>query len=401
MLQIRYLLLINRLLQIPYNMLWYVHIRLRRFVNIEQREDNRAVVLKFMGMGSIIRIASIWEKTGVDFESIAFCTFMQNKEICELLGFKQVIYIRTGSITHFITDTYLAIVSIRAFRPNYIIDLERCSAAIGILRIVCAWISGCKTIALDRKLTEGIHDIVLSLEKLTYGAAIEKTGAMLNKEQNLNNEPAAYQEAEVDAHKILVNINASTYLPQRKYPAAQFIDLLRSLQTRAKNNAYQFYLTGSADEYAYVQRVVEKLQQHRIMAYNVAGKWSLNQLVQQLSSCRLFITNDSGPMHLSVYMHIPTIALWGPTHYRYFGYENDAFARHVSLNKSCSPCFTDPASEAAIACQGKISCMQEISPEWIAGQAETWMKQHTSAYRTYKVPKGLLQSESEKNLLLH
>jgi ADP-heptose:LPS heptosyltransferase len=395
MLQARHLLFIDCLLQIPYRMLWIIYFNIRKISEIRPRNKNRAVVLKFMGMGSIIRIASIWEKNEINFDNIAFCTFTQNKEVCELLGFKQVIYIRTDSMIHLVTDTFRSIISIRNFQPDYLIDLERCSAAVGLFRMCCGWVTACKTVSINKgqKDKESKNDIIWSLDKVTYGAVIEKATIFLSKEEKPGKREYACQETLVDENKILVNINASAYFPQRKYPPNHFVALILALQKKNGGISYQYYLTGSFDEYEYVQTVVDSLHQHGITTFNVAGKWNLKQLAWQLSRCKLFITNDSGPMHLSIYMQVPTIALWGPTHYQYFGYQSNAYAKHISLNKSCSPCFTDPTTKPAIACQGRILCMTELNPRWIALKAESLMKEHTSSYRHWVCPQGLLEKE--------
>ena len=40
---------------------------------------------------------------------------------------------------------------------------------------------------------------------------------------------------------------------------------------------------------------------------------NISELINQISNLDLFITADSGPMHLAASFEVPTIAIFGPT----------------------------------------------------------------------------------------
>ena len=44
-----------------------------------------------------------------------------------------------------------------------------------------------------------------------------------------------------------------------------------------------------------------------------AGKTTLGQLIALIARCRLFVTNDSGPMHIAAALGVPIVALFGST----------------------------------------------------------------------------------------
>ena len=46
---------------------------------------------------------------------------------------------------------------------------------------------------------------------------------------------------------------------------------------------------------------------------NLSGQTSITELISQISKLDLFITGDSGPMHLAAAFQIPTVAIFGPT----------------------------------------------------------------------------------------
>ncbi|MCH9631941.1 MAG: ADP-heptose--LPS heptosyltransferase 2 [Chlamydiae bacterium] len=70
---------------------------------------------------------------------------------------------------------------------------------------------------------------------------------------------------------------------------------------------------------------------------NLAGETSIRQLMALTQKCDLFLTNDSGPMHIACALDTPVVALFGSTSPEATG----PYGRGVYLRKkvSCSPCY--------------------------------------------------------------
>ena len=85
-----------------------------------------------------------------------------------------------------------------------------------------------------------------------------------------------------------------------------------------------------------------------------AGKLHIRQLAACIERCDLFLTNDTGPMHIASAVGTPTVALFGPGNHIRFQPLGDSHTviRH---DVPCSPCkqFTDK-------CKNNI-CMKQIS----------------------------------------
>ncbi|MCK9467714.1 MAG: lipopolysaccharide heptosyltransferase II [Candidatus Absconditabacterales bacterium] len=87
--------------------------------------------------------------------------------------------------------------------------------------------------------------------------------------------------------------------------------------------------------------IIEKvLKEHGVENFkNLCGKTTILELIQKIGGLDLFITNDSGPMHIAAAYKIPTIAIFGPTDFRYtspWKNENAIIVRDNTLK--CSPC---------------------------------------------------------------
>lgn len=86
---------------------------------------------------------------------------------------------------------------------------------------------------------------------------------------------------------------------------------------------------------------------------NLAGKTDLRQLMSLIQRCSLFLTNDSGPMHIAASFGIPLVALFGSTN----PIKTGPYGGGSVINKKvpCSPCYkrTCPLPD--------FPCMNEIT----------------------------------------
>ena len=71
---------------------------------------------------------------------------------------------------------------------------------------------------------------------------------------------------------------------------------------------------------------------------NLAGKLSISELINCISNFDLFITGDSGPMHIAANYKIPTISIFGPTRSDETGQWMNDKGIIIKKNLSCQPC---------------------------------------------------------------
>jgi len=82
----------------------------------------------------------------------------------------------------------------------------------------------------------------------------------------------------------------------------------------ALSGQYKILIFGSNSEKKIADEIEVLLIKKGVSNFeNLAGKTSISELIDLISNVDLFITGDSGPMHLAASFQIPSITIFGPT----------------------------------------------------------------------------------------
>ncbi len=100
----------------------------------------------------------------------------------------------------------------------------------------------------------------------------------------------------------------------------------------------------------------------RTKLINLAGNTNLQEAISLISQCSLFISNDSGLMHIAGALNIPTVAIFGSTNPITTSPVGNRTAI-VHHNIDCSPCLEET-------CPTDFSCMKLISVEDVSTAAQ-------------------------------
>ena len=135
--------------------------------------------------------------------------------------------------------------------------------------------------------------------------------------------------------KPLLGINAgATYGSAKRWYPEKFAAV-----GAAFYKEYDILLFGGPNETTISNEIGEHLESLGVTNYtNLAGKTSIEELCANIASCSLFVTNDSGPMHVAAAYQVPTVAIFGPTKYKETSQwmnEKSVIVRH---EMECSPC---------------------------------------------------------------
>jgi len=93
------------------------------------------------------------------------------------------------------------------------------------------------------------------------------------------------------------------------WPVEKYIELIGAL---VKQGGQKVVVIGSREEEA-MGRAISRVFREDTSVINAIGKTSLMQAAGLISLARLFIGNDSGPLHLAQAFNVPVVAIFGCT----------------------------------------------------------------------------------------
>ena len=333
--------------------LHYVLRGLKRIRPSSNQPTKSFFVIKFFGMGSIIRIANVIEEKGIPKDNVVFVTLARNRKILEILQFESIC-IRDASAFAACASSLSVLFRLSRTRNAMILDMERSSHLSGIFRILASRGKPCSSFYFGTPNKVRANQKFIGLENKSALLAIsemlgDQSGS--RRGSNLENTPS---------NKVVVNCNAGPYLPERKYPLDQYAELIAQLHKLHSN--WNFVLTGTVKESSYVHTFYKLLISKGVdesRLQNLSGTLSLEELIDLLKSSKMLITNDSGPLHLAQYFKVRTVAIWGPTSSKLVGYPDSEHMLNFKSAHACSPCFLNPKSKVAFECGGKRTCFSD------------------------------------------
>jgi heptosyltransferase II len=153
--------------------------------------------------------------------------------------------------------------------------------------------------------------------------------------------------------KLIVGINPASVWPTKRWSAAGFAELIQLLRKRFD---CQILLFGGSDDAVVVEEVQNRCAR---AAISLVGQIGLRELAAAISRCTVFVTNDSGPMHLAVARKIPVVAIFCATTPALGFYPYTDKAVVVEKDLKCRPC----ASHGGRRCPlGTEDCIRQIHP---------------------------------------
>jgi len=130
-----------------------------------------------------------------------------------------------------------------------------------------------------------------------------------------------------------INPGASYGSAKRWYPK-EFAKVATNLSSQ-----YDIIIFGGPAEKNIAQDIEKYLIEKGVDNYqNQVAKTSINELINQISNLDLFITGDSGPMHIAAAFQIPTISIFGPTNDDETSQWKNENSLIVKKNLECQPC---------------------------------------------------------------
>jgi heptosyltransferase-2 len=176
---------------------------------------------------------------------------------------------------------------------------------------------------LDLLKPLGIKKTVDKLPQLNYSRIDKKNVDRLLKKYNINKK------------NLLVGfgVGAAESAKSRMWPKERFADIANQLIK--KYNA-KIILIGNKGEKNYIDDL-QDLIENRNNSFNTAGLINVREMFYLIGKCKLFIGNDSGPMHVAAAQGVKTIGLFGcnlPVRFAPFGKKNHSIYKKNN-QKAC------------------------------------------------------------------
>ncbi len=157
--------------------------------------------------------------------------------------------------------------------------------------------------------------------------------------------------------KLTLGINpGATYGSAKRWYPKEFSKVISSL-----SDTYDTVIFGGNGEIDMAKEIETELIENGVINFeNLAGKTSVEELIQKISALDLFITNDSGPMHLAAAFNIPTICIFGPTKFKETSQWQNQNSVIVKKDFDCMPCMK---RECPLKGDEHHQCMKEVKAE--------------------------------------
>tara|TARA_B100000787_G_scaffold170207_1_gene164836 strand:+ start:3565 stop:4494 length:930 start_codon:yes stop_codon:yes gene_type:complete len=135
--------------------------------------------------------------------------------------------------------------------------------------------------------------------------------------------------------KKIVGINpGASYGSAKQWSPQEFAKVATKLSSK-----YEIIIFGGANEVDVASDIEKILISQGVSNYqNLVAKTSIEELIHLISTLSLFITGDSGPMHLAASFKVPTVSIFGPTKFLETSQWLNEKSAIVKKNLNCQPC---------------------------------------------------------------
>jgi heptosyltransferase-2 len=175
------------------------------------------------------------------------------------------------------------------------------------------------------------------------------------------------EEHTLDGRRPLAGLHPGARWPGKCWPAERFVETGRRLIDEGRRGILVFGGPGEEDLAGSVAREIGP------DAAAAAGL-PLRRLMALVSRCSVFITNDSGPMHLATALEVPVVAVFGPTHPMLGFWPLGDRDIVLTADLECSPC----SLHGGCRCPRDWRCLREVNVDQVLQAAERTLQAEES-----------------------
>lgn len=166
--------------------------------------------------------------------------------------------------------------------------------------------------------------------------------------------------------KVIAGINAGSAWPTKRWPAEKWARLIKLLAAAHGGKVLMVGGPGEKEWNGEIERLAGPDN-----CLNLTGRTSMPELMEAIRPLKVFISNDSGPMHIAAALGVPAVGVFGPTTRELGFFPYGPNNRVVETPLACRPC----ALHGSKTCpRGHFLCMRLLTVDEVFRAAQDCRK---------------------------
>jgi ADP-heptose:LPS heptosyltransferase len=159
---------------------------------------------------------------------------------------------------------------------------------------------------------------------------------------------------------VALHLGCGPRMDFKRWPLENFVGLAEQLSREPRR--VTIILTGTALEKPLIR---EFMKAYRGRAVDASDAGNLERTAAILSRCRLLVSNDTGVMHLSAALSVPTVGVFGSTSPRHWAPIGERATYVYDTNVLCSPCVNNYQNRMPSYCSNvdQSRCLRDVTVE--------------------------------------
>jgi len=218
------------------------------------------------------------------------------------------------------------------------LDIYRISRRIGEFNYFISFRSSYRTVFL-KKMVKAKNKFQYSKNSYKIGHQVERYNNFIRDVLNIDKSPGNLKIYNTPDPKIkrksLIGLNpGASYGSAKRWYPKEFAKVATKL-----SKDFDIVILGSNNEIQISADIEKNLKKAKVKNFsNFAGQTSIPQLIDIISKLDIFVTGDSGPMHIAAAFQIPTVTIFGPTDVLTTCQWKNKFSTNVFKKLDCQPC---------------------------------------------------------------
>ena len=359
----------------------------RKTKPIEQSKVKKILIIRLFGFGNLVLALPSFKKISEMYlsASITLLTVGNNKGLLEEANFiDKVVYFNVKNINSFISSFIKLFFYLRKQKFDIILDYD----IFARISTIFSYLLGAKLrcgIAIPFQMRAPLYNIVVDYNNnqhisRTFYDMADCLGASKIKKVNLVKIPGSnsdkifiknfLREKEIlDNDKLIgIHVGSGDNFIGRRWPELNFARVADYLIEKYK---CRILFTGTEKEHHLINKTI-KFMKHKNHTL-IMKECNLRQLALIIERCDMFMSTDTGPLHLSSAMNTPSVSFYGPNTPVLYGPLGNKKNLSFYEGIKCSPCITNFNAKST-KCNNAI-CLKKITPDKVIRKIDKNLKE--------------------------